>query len=186
MSLFDQFVEKPAIIIDIGHAYTKCGFANEPSPFAIIPTPQTNEGLSIFDITGSSPETDDDRDRKQALIDFVYKIYYKVLSANTRERKLVVVESIFTPSSFRRALAQVLFSNFQCLSVAFMPSHLAALYTLAVTRALVVDCGYVDCQVVPIAEGIPMCGLCDFASFGAKRVHEEIESLIRAYWLVSK
>lgn len=183
MSLFEQFVEKPPIVIDIGHAYTKCGFAGETSPFAILPTPLTRDGLSIFDISDASTnESDDDRDRKQTIVDFIYRIYYKVLNANTRERKLVVVESIFTPSSFRRALASVLFANFQSISVALVPSNLAAIYTLAVTRALVVDSGYSDCQVLPIAEGIPMSGISDFANLGAKRIHEEIENLIRSYW----
>lgn len=181
-SLFEQFNEKPPIVIDLGHAYTKCGFAGDSSPFAILPTPQTRDGLSIFDISDALPETDEDRDRKQALVDFIYRIYYKVLNANTRERKLVLVESIFTPSSFRRTLANILFANFHCPSVAFVPSHLAALYTLAINRALVVDCAYGDCQVVPIAEGIPMSGICDFANLGARRIHEEIENLIRSYW----
>ena len=179
MSIFEQLIEKPAIIIDIGHAYTKCGFAGEPGPFAIIATPRTSDGSSIFDL-----KSEDDVERKQTLVDLIYRIYYKILNANTRERKLVVVESIFTPVTFRRVLAQILFANFQCLSVAFMPSHLSAFYTLALTRALVVDCGYIDCQIVPIAEGIPMCGLCDFANLGAKRIHEEIETLIRNYWFV--
>ena len=181
MSFFEPFIDKPAIIIDIGHAYTKCGFAGEPSPFAIIPTQVSIDENSSSLISIFEQGKNNDQLLKEMLIEFLYRIYYKILNANSRERKLVVIESILTPSSFRKILADVLFNNFQSISIAFMPSHLAPLYSLGINTALVVDSGYIDCQIMPVAEGLPMCGLCDFADLGAKRVHRELEGMIKSH-----
>ena len=119
------------------------------------------------------------------LIEFLYRIYYKILNANSRERKVVVVESVLTSTQFRSTLADVLFKNFQAVSVLFIPSHLASIYTLGITTGLVLDCGYSDCQIMPIAEGVILDGLCDFVNLGGKRLHREIEKLIKKHALIS-
>lgn len=146
MSYMDTIVvEKPAIIIDIGHAYTKCGFAGDYGPHSIISSKISheiyrNQPIKIYDykalIKYLSDETSSDFSQKESevlreiLIEFLYRIYYKLLNTNSRERKVVIVESILTPSFFRKTLADVLFKNFQAVSVLFIPSHLASLYTL--------------------------------------------------------
>ena len=202
MSLyFDSLIEKPAIIIDIGHAYTKYGFSGEHAPHSIIPT-KLNQGtistnfkklISIYDykdllesnVLPSLKEKKEEEHLREMLIEFIYRIYYKILNANSRERKVVVVESILTSVQFRNILAEVLFKNFQAVSVLFIPSHLASIYTLGITTGLVLDCGYVDCQIMPIAEGVALSGLCDFVNLGAKRLHREIENLILKFSSVS-
>jgi len=201
MNYFDSLIEKPAIVIDIGHAYTKYGFSGEQAPHSIIPT-KLNQGtistsfnklISIYDykdlvesnVSPSTKETKEEEYLREMLIEFIYRIYYKILNANSRERKVVVVESILTSTQFRNTLADVLFKNFQAVSVLFIPSHLASIYTLGITTGLVLDCGYADCQIMPIAEGVTLSGLCDFVNLGAKRLHREIEDLIRKHSFVS-
>lgn len=194
-------VEKPAIIIDIGHAYTKCGFAGDHGPHSIISSKVSheinrNQAIKVYDykalIKYLSDETSSDFRRKESevlremLIEFLYRIYYKLLNTNARERKVVIVESILTPSFFRKTLADVLFKNFQAVSVLFIPSHLASLYTLGINNALVVDCGYADCQIMPISESIPMTGQCDFINLGGKRLHSEIEEIIKNHSYITK
>lgn len=187
MSIFETFGNKPSVIIDIGAAYTKCGFSAESGPFAIIPTEinkrlwstlssSETSSVRITDLNGKSDET-----IREALVEFLYHIFYKILNANSRERKVVIVESVLTPSRFRQALADVLFANFQVVSIAFVPSHMAALYTLGISKGLVVDLGYTDCQIMPVAENIPLANLCGFANLGAKAIHANIERLIRKY-----
>ena len=139
--------EKVAIIIDIGHAYTKCGFSGETGPHSIIPSRINRiQATNIFDYKALTKHLSDedevltpstiDIDRresevlKELLNEFLYRIYYKILNVNSRERKVVIIESILTPTLFRKTLGDVLFNNFQAVSVMFIPSHLAALYTL--------------------------------------------------------
>ena len=122
---------------------------------------------------------------KEILIEFLYRIFYKILNSNARERKVVIVESILTSSFFRKVLAEVLFKNFQTISVLFLPSHLASLYTLGLNTGLVVDCGYIDCQILPIAESVPMAGLCSFVNLGAQKLHAEIRTLIEEHAFIT-
>lgn len=184
MNFFEPFADKPAIIIDIGEAYTKCGFAGESAPHAILPTQVTlnskHHYLHNYKSLPYGIET-----LKEMFIEFLYNIYYKILNANSRERKVVIVESIMTSSEFRKILADVLFNDFHALSVLFIPTHLACTYTLGISRALVVDLGYSDCQVMPISDGYSLTNLCSFAKLGAKHLHENIKALIEKYALVT-
>ena len=191
MSLFENFANKPSIVLDIGQAYTKCGFSGEAGPFAIVPTEVTKyaagsaKSVRILDYrklldSSASPQKIQEL-LKEMLVEFLYNIYYNILNANSRERKVVVVESVLTTTEFRVALAEVLFNNFQVVSIAFLSSHLAALYTLGVSKGLVIDCGYTDCQIMPIAENMPLSGLCNFANLGGAAIHRNIERMLRAY-----
>jgi actin-related protein 10 len=201
MSIFETFANKPSIIIDIGQAYTKCGFSGEAGPFAIIPTEVTKyssstscsvinaKSVRVFDYrrlvesatTSPASQLKSEQLLREMLVEFLYNIYYKILNANSRERKVVIVESVMTSSEFRKALADVLFNNFQAISVAFIESHMAALYTLGLSKGLVIDCGYSDCLVMPVAENIPLVGLTDFANVGAKVIHQKIETMLRKH-----
>lgn len=122
---------------------------------------------------------------REVLIEFLYRIFYKILNANAKERKVVIVESILTNSFFRKILAEVLFKNYQTVSVLFLPSHLASLYTLGLNTGLVVDCGYVDCQILPLAESVPMTGLCNFVNLGAQRLHQDLKQLISEHAFIT-
>lgn len=217
MSYLENLIDKPAIVIDIGFAYTKCGFAGETGPHSIIPTKifqskiltnqEDKSKKSIYDYkslikrekkaiapitnptTESTSKVDENNDEvdylKEILNEFLYRIYYKILNANSRERKIVVVESVFVTEQFRNTLAHVLFKSFQAISVVFVPSHVASLYTLAISTGLVIDLGYTDCEILPIAEGVPMIGLVDFVDLGAKRIHDHIRDVIKKHAFVT-
>ena len=43
---FENLIDKPAVILDIGHAYTKYGFAGELAPHSIIPTKLSQDTIS--------------------------------------------------------------------------------------------------------------------------------------------
>jgi len=198
MSFLDNVItEKPAIVIDIGHAYTKCGFAGENGPHTIIPSKiiQNNVTIKIHDYKAHKKSNSsnfnlkridiEEESLKEILNDFLFRIFFKILNSNARERKVVIVESILTDSFFRKVLADVLYKSFQVLSVLFLPSHLATLYALGLNTGLVIDCGFVDCQLLPITESVPMSGLCDFVNLGAQKIHQEIEKLIRQYAFIT-
>ncbi|RNA03717.1 actin-related 10 [Brachionus plicatilis] len=184
MNFFEPFADKPAIVVDIGQAYTKCGFAGEPAPHAIIPTQVTLnsecQSLFTYKLLPHGLET-----LKEMLIEFFYNIYYKILNANSRERKVVIVESILTASEFRHTLADVLFNDFHAISVLCIPTHLACTYTLGISRAMVVDFGYNDCQLMPISDGYSLTNLCSFAKLGAQHLHEHLKALIEKYAMVT-
>ncbi len=50
------------------------------------------------------------RDR---LTEFIQLIYYKYIIANCRERRVVIVESVITPTRIRHLLADILLKQFE-------------------------------------------------------------------------
>ena len=73
------------------------------------------------------------------------------LLVNPKERRVVVVESVFCPTTFRDTLAKVLFDHYEVPSVLFAPSHLAVLFTLGIPSGLVIDVGQKETQVLPVS-----------------------------------
>lgn len=47
-----------------------------------------------------------------ALKEFIENLYFRYLAVNPKDRKVVIVESIFCPTHFRKTLARVLFQHF--------------------------------------------------------------------------
>ncbi|KAH8298597.1 hypothetical protein KR018_003687 [Drosophila ironensis] len=164
--------EKPPIVLDIGTAYTKLGFAAEPYPRKIMPTQVvlTTTGATKPLLDYATPEQLYDQ-----LVDFLQSIFFKNLLVSPKERKFVVVENVFGPSVLRETLARVLFVHFDVASVLFVPVHLIALSTLAVPTALVVDIGYSETSVMPVFSGVQIMSAFRDQSYGGRAVHAEIK-----------
>lgn len=107
-------VEKLAIVLEIGSAYTKCGFASESAPRHVIPSTVTRNGKSVRVYDPESPIVE--ADLRNVLIDFLFDIFYKHLLVKTIERRVMVVEDPFTPTLFRQVLADVLFRHYKVCS----------------------------------------------------------------------
>ncbi|XP_062141687.1 actin-related protein 10 [Drosophila sulfurigaster albostrigata] len=178
MPLYESVMqEKPPIVLDIGNAYTKLGFAAEAYPRLIIPTElvltTTGETKQLFDYV----ETDQLYDQ---LVDFLQTIFFKHLLVSPKERKFVLVENIFGQTVIRETLARALFMHFDVSSVLFVPSHLTALSTLAVNTGLVVDIGYSETTVMPVFSGVQIMSAFKDHSFGSRAVHAEIKRQLLA------
>lgn len=81
-------------------------------------------------------DTKDSEELYDNLVEFVHFLYFKRLLINPRDTKIVIVESLLCPSAIRITLAKVLFNHLQVPAALFVPSHMVALYTLAVPTAL--------------------------------------------------
>ncbi|KAH8853567.1 Actin-related protein 10 [Schistosoma japonicum] len=64
-------------------------------------------------------------------------------------------------------------------SVLFAASHLMALFTLGISSAIVLDCGYIDAQVLPVYEGYTLLNAWQSAQLGSKRIHENIKCYLK-------
>eukprot|EP00053_Salpingoeca_punica_P016336 m.153750 g.153750 ORF g.153750 m.153750 type:complete len:627 (-) comp16946_c1_seq2:423-2303(-) len=162
-----------AVVLDIGAAYTKCGFAGEAVPRHIIPSVvrRGDKDVRVFDIEHPiDPET-----QRAVIADFLHNIFHKILPVKSHEKRVLICESVLCPHPFRRLLVDVLFKNIQAISVALMPSHALALYPLGLQTALVVDCGYSETSVMAVCDGVPVHrSLTDFPAAG-RAVQEELE-----------
>ncbi|XP_046849297.1 actin-related protein 10-like [Xenia sp. Carnegie-2017] len=190
MPLFDVIGfgnEKIAVVLDIGEAYTKCGFASEVCPRHIIPSivrRNINGEVSEEKITPNVTSNTDDGQLYGILRDFIHNIYFRYLLVNPKERRVVICESLLVSTRFRETLAKVLFYHFEVPSVLFAPSHLMSLFTLGVSTCLVMECGYSETTVLPIYDGVPMINSMEFLPIGAKVIHKRLESQLMEKGLV--
>ncbi|XP_062502717.1 actin-related protein 10-like isoform X2 [Corticium candelabrum] len=169
--------KKIPVILDIGTAYTNC-------PRHIIPTEvrryHSNKITRIF--TCDQYSTDELYD---VLIDFFKHIYFKLLLVNPRDRRVVVVESLFSPIQFRKTLAKALFQHYNVPSIMFLPSHLSALLSLGIATGLVIDCGYEETSLLPIVEGIPVMKCWQSLDCGGRALQTELSCLLKEYAAVT-
>ncbi|XP_016304304.1 actin-related protein 10-like [Sinocyclocheilus anshuiensis] len=168
--------EKTAVVVDLGAAYTKCGFAGETGPRFVIPSEIKRAGSpEVVRVVQYNINTEE---LYSILKEFVHLLYFRHLLVNPRDRRVVIVESILCPSHFRETLSRVFFKHFEVPSVMFAPSHLMSVMTLGIQSALVMDCGYTETLVLPIYEGIPILSAWEALPMGGKAIHRELHSLL--------
>lgn len=102
--------ETAPVVFEIGSAYTKIGFVSEPYPRFIIPTEvqstHSDEKKSLFSYESKMELYDQ-------FVDFVQNLFFKYVLVSPKERKVVIVESVFCPTEIRDTLAKVLFRHFE-------------------------------------------------------------------------
>jgi actin-related protein len=54
----------------------------------------------------------------------------------------------------------------------FIPTHLSAVYTLGRRTALVLDVGYKETQILPVAENIPLAIQFNSLPYASQAVHK--------------
>uniref|UniRef100_A0AAQ6AND5 Actin-related protein 10 n=1 Tax=Amphiprion ocellaris TaxID=80972 RepID=A0AAQ6AND5_AMPOC len=179
MPLFDGLGsggEKTAIVIDLGAAYTKCGFAGETGPRFIIPSeirkPGQQQAIKVVQYNINTEEL------YVILKEFIHILYFRHLLVNPRDRRVVIIESILCPSHFRETLTKVFFKQFEVPSVLFAPSHLMAIMTLGINSALVMDCGHTETLVLPVYECTPILPAWEALPLGGKAIHKELDGLL--------
>ncbi|XP_037078275.1 actin-related protein 10-like [Pollicipes pollicipes] len=168
MKALGSLVKRTCILLCwiFGTAYTKCGFGDETGPRAIIPSRVTVDGheRSVFDYRGGD-------DLYRLLVELMQKVYFRRLLVNPKDRPVVVVESLLTPSLFRNVLANVLFRHYEVSSVLLAPSHLMALLPLGLQTGLVLDIGHREAVCIPVYCGVPVLRSWQALPLGAQAVH---------------
>ena len=164
-SLFCFPSEKHAVVLDIGTAYTKVGYAGESSPRAILKTPPTFDTL-------------DKEVLHDVLVGFVHRLYFEVLLVNPKDRRVVLLESLLGETRLKDELVEVLFNHFEVLSILFAPSHLMPLYGLGLQNALVVDVGFSSTSVIPVYQSVPILKAWQALPLGGQALHESIKKEI--------
>lgn len=159
-----QLNDKNIVILEFGRQYTRCGFAGEPAPRAIIKTAcrdKDGNQVSLHEIT----KLDELQIR---LGEFIETIYFSHLAVSPKEKKVVIVESVFCRSIFRNTITRLFFEQFNVPAILFVPDHLMALATLGRSTGLVVDIGAIEAVSMAVVDGVTLLDGAQFASLGAK------------------
>ncbi|XP_011301168.1 actin-related protein 10 [Fopius arisanus] len=169
-------LEKQVVVLDIGAAYTKFGYAGEATPRGITKTEikctETKKIRPIFKYNSVD-------DLYQLLVEFLHAIFFKHVVITPKDKKLVVLESLLTPTKFRDTLAKVLFKHFEIASLMLLPSHLVTISTLGWDTALVLDVGYQDATLIPVYKGVPVLKAWQSLPLAAEAVHNRMLELFR-------
>ena len=176
MDLISLGADKQAVVFDIGSAFTKIGFAGEFSPRHIV----RSEIKTIVngDLVTIKLFKDKGNINYNEFRDFFHMIYFRYLLVNPKERRVVICDSILKSVCVRNLIAQILFRDFEVVSICFVPSHLLALFSLGLKTGLVIDCGYEETTVVPIFEEFPILSAMDYINLAGKSVHQHINQQI--------
>lgn len=89
-----------------------------------------------------------------------------------KDRKVVVVESLFSKSLWRHTLAKVLYLHYEILTVLWIPAHLAAVCLTGTDTALVLDVGYTEALVLPVYNGVTLLSHVQSQDLGAEAFDE--------------
>ncbi|XP_060531713.1 actin-related protein 10 [Cylas formicarius] len=167
--------EKLIVVLDIGTAYTKFGFASEFAPRYII---RSEVRCKTTDRLRKLCDYESPEDLFNMLTDFIHMIYFKFALVSPKDRPVVIVESLLCPTLFRETLARVLFCQYEVSMILVLPSHLVSLASLAVHTALVLDVGYKEAVAIPICHGLPIIQGWQALPLGAEAIHSNLKGLL--------
>ncbi|XP_974574.2 actin-related protein 10 [Tribolium castaneum] len=175
MPIYETLSDRLTVVLDIGAAYTKFGFSGEYAPRCIIRSEvrckKTNQVRRIFDFK-------DEQDLYDLLVDFIHTLYFKYALFSPKDKPIVVVESLLSPTLFRETLAKVLFVHYEISMMLIVPSHLVSLSTLGAETALVLDVGYIEAVAIPVCFGLPVIHAWQALPLGAQAIHNNLRTLL--------
>jgi actin-related protein 10 len=152
------------LILDIGEAYTKFGFATEPSPRMIVPTT-----LKYSMSQGVLPPSQ--KQWEEVMMKFLRFLYTERIRINPPDRKVVVLENPFWTIAFKQAIATTLFA-LKVPAVRFVLGISLPIYLTGNESGLIVDVGFGESRVLPVMEGFPIMSALKAIPVGMSSVHK--------------
>ncbi|KAK9460741.1 uncharacterized protein V1516DRAFT_677531 [Lipomyces oligophaga] len=148
----------PPVILDIGARGIRAGIAGHSSPLVDLPLAKDPRGRIKTSVIWPLDLTDSQAELKirDHLFVLLQEIYYRCLLLDGRTRKVVILENPRMSLVIKRAIAFVLFNNFQAISATFFLSPLATTIAAGSNSALVVDIGWHETTVTPILYHKPL------------------------------
>ncbi len=162
------------IILDIGSAYVKTGFAGESNPRYIFPTVIGTQKYkhSMIDTQARDVYVGDGAMKMRGVLNLVYPVqrsvitdwdnYYEILNhifynllriENPAEHPVIYIESVSEQQDVREFIARVLFETHQFEKIILMPSPILSCFSVGLTTGLVLECGDGLTWIVPIING---------------------------------
>jgi actin-related protein len=162
------------IIIDIGSAYVKVGFAGEPSPRFVFPCITGTEKYKavMVDVSARSIYVGHDVSRMRGVLKIKHPIergaimdwdsYYEILNyifysllriENLADYPVFYCEPPFMNKETKEYIARLLFETHKVRSLIMMPTPLLSLFSVGLTTGLVIESGDGLTWVCPIING---------------------------------
>ncbi|MFW9784892.1 MAG: zinc ribbon domain-containing protein [Candidatus Heimdallarchaeota archaeon] len=162
------------VIIDIGSAYVKVGFAGEPGPRFVFPCITGTEKYKsvMVDVNARSIYVGNDVSRMRGVLKIKHPIergaimdwdsFYEILNYvfysllridNLADYPIFYCESPFMNRETKEYIARLLFETHRIRSLIMMPTPLLSLFSVGLTTGLVIESGDGLTWVCPIVNG---------------------------------
>ncbi len=162
------------IIVDIGSAYTKIGFAGEPSPRYVFPTITGTEKYKavMVDVSGRNIYIGLDASKMRGVLKIKRPIergaitdwndYYEIFNyifysllriENLSNYPVLYTEPPFLQRETKEYIARVLYETHKVKSLIMVPTPVLALFGVGLTTGLVIEGGDGITWIVPIING---------------------------------
>jgi actin-related protein 10 len=146
----------PPLILEIGERFTRIGFSKEVFPRECIRTSihfkQRRNVLSGMSRRRTGTNMSED-DWLTALTPSIHAMYFKILLAMPKDRRVLIVENPFWPIAMKHALARILYS-LGVTNLQFVPLMMMPLYASGASSGTVVDVGFGETRVQVCNEGL--------------------------------
>ena len=153
---------KPAIVLEWGAVYVRCGVAGEPCPRVRLPSP-----LGALAVGG---ERLNEIAWRGALDEFVARLFAEELLTMPQKRIVLNVEDAALPRALRRALADALYDA-GAERLAFAPSIACAAVGGDAPTSIVVDVGSSSTRCAAVVDGFLLDATLSYADgFGVDAV----------------
>ncbi|CAH0402309.1 unnamed protein product [Chilo suppressalis] len=167
--------EKQAVVLDLGTDYTKFGFTGEAAPRCIIRSEfwctSERRYKRVHDYHTAEELYDN-------LVHMLHLLYFRHVLVNPKERKVVVVESLLTPTLFRETLAKVLFTHYEVSGVMWADSPRLCAITLGTPIALIVSIGAREAEVCAVVHASVVLHAIQSQPIAARAIHDELSRLL--------
>ncbi len=162
------------IIVDIGSAYTKIGFAGEPSPRFVFPTITGKEKYKavMVDVTARNIYVGADAKKMRGVLKIKHPIergaimdwndYYEILNyifysllriENISHYPVLYTEPPFLNQETKEYIARVLYETHRVKSLIMIPTPVLSLFSVGLTTGIVIESGDGTSWVCPIISG---------------------------------
>ncbi|MFX0076701.1 MAG: hypothetical protein ACFE96_14755 [Candidatus Hermodarchaeota archaeon] len=162
------------IIVDLGSAYTKIGFAGEPSPRFVFPTITGTEKYKtvLVDVGARNIYIGSDASKMRGVLKIKHPIergaimdwndYYEILNyifysllriENMSNYPVLYTEPPFVQRETKEYIARVLFETHRVKSLIMIPTPILSLFSVGLTTGIVIESGDGITWVCPILNG---------------------------------
>jgi actin-related protein len=162
------------VILDIGSAYTKLGFAGEPSPRFVFPTITGKEKYKsvMVDVGARNTYIGSDAAKMRGVLKIKYPIergaimdwndYYEILNycfysllriPNLSEYPVLYTEPPFLQKETKEYIARVFFETHRVKSLIMIPTPILSIFGVGLTTGLVVESGDGVTWICPVING---------------------------------
>ncbi|MHA1727035.1 MAG: hypothetical protein ACTSXH_19705, partial [Promethearchaeota archaeon] len=162
------------IILDLGSAYVKIGFAGDPTPRFIFPNMIGTERYKavMVDVGARNIYVGNDAMKMRGVLKVSYPVergiikdwdgYYEILNyifysllriEDLSQYPVVYTESLFVQHDIKEYIAHILFETYGVQSLIFVPTPFLSLFSVGLTTGLVIESGDGTTWIVPIING---------------------------------